>query len=86
MTDEKLKPCPFCGSELSGLERGAFGHETGSPDCILSYTAFDAHDIERWNTRAAIESLSPKGQGEDALREALEEAGCPPLFNPTESR
>ena len=73
---EQLLPCPFCGASLSGLEHGAFGHEVDSPDCILSYTAFDASDVERWNTRA----LARQQVSDDAVVER--DDICPLCWRP----
>src|SRR6185295_2302517 len=79
MADElTLLPCPFCGAKLSGLEHGAFGHEIDSPDCILSYTAFDTSDIERWNTRSS--RLNPEGQVTEALTRALDDTRARLLY------
>ena len=72
----ELRACPFCGSKLSGTAEHGFGHEIGSPDCILAYLRVDRHDIGRWNTRAALDAPGI-GELEAALYKLLDY----PLFH-----
>lgn len=64
---EELKPCPFCGSEVTIRYVRGFGMDTGNwigcNNCGHSYMWADESGIEIWNTRPL----------EDSLRKQLEE-------------
>lgn len=51
----KLKPCPFCGSEVIMLIRDRFIHEVLCQKCGVKSRVFPSKEqaIKWWNTRAA---------------------------------
>ena len=56
MSNEILKPCPFCGSEarMLGTEHQWFNPACSNPDCGCEWTdsyTTEAEAIEAWNTR-----------------------------------
>lgn len=62
MAENKLLPCPFCGSteieiyeyhgEKMGLEYGGFFPECANCGCRLNYYESRGKSLEAWNRRA----------------------------------
>ena len=56
MTEQKLKPCPFCGGEAKICqEKGAYW-EVACEDCYASVGVYNCYEdkgeaIEAWNKR-----------------------------------
>ena len=71
MTETKLKPCPFCGGEMtvcgsSRLKRFTISHR-GDRKCLFYAFEIDwqtvssiAEAIEAWNQRAELPSAQPE--------------------------
>jgi Lar family restriction alleviation protein len=71
---DKLKPCPYCGSEAE-LVRGAasFGWYVACTDCIAAgaWDLGESGATERWNTRPREDALVAKVE---RLREECDDA------------
>lgn len=51
MSDQELKPCPFCGEHLEwGTDLCGFVHQ-GESFCVASGLLIDKIEVDRWNTR-----------------------------------
>ena len=64
MSDNKLKPCPFCGAELERCEEENLEDIFEHPEngCILNgfMVADYERDIIRWNTRKPMDWIVEK--------------------------
>jgi Lar family restriction alleviation protein len=81
---ERLKGCPFCGSDPKMIEDR--NYRTNEPngewyvichrcDVMLDFDPSEEAAAKRWNTRSTIDRLTlPAAEGERARREVLEDA------------
>ena len=80
MSDEKLKPCPFCGGEAKRFTIGDDEPNNAGGDCIgctkcgaSSHVEFGRKEnlVSRWNTRP---SIVPSSEVVERLRSLVEES------------
>lgn len=61
MSDERLKPCPFCGGEL---RRNTLGNwEDTNRKCIMFGIEIPNRFIPAWNTRKPMERIVERLEG-----------------------
>ena len=62
MSENNLKPCPFCGEELI-INKGYYAHDLKMNEPLKCYAATwvfrvdDEESIRRWNTRKPIDEM-----------------------------
>jgi transcription initiation factor TFIIIB Brf1 subunit/transcription initiation factor TFIIB len=81
MSEAKLRPCPFCGSEMFVHSSGEFWCK--NEDCVLYDYGFLDGDEQRWNTRPIEDELiEASSQAKEML---LHIGGCHDTVNKLEA-